>query len=141
MSLLHYPGEEFKLGRKKLGEREERKGDLVLPVPASVVPFPAWGRAGCAAAPGLCALPTGAAGECWSTGSCPSIASGRASLPRGSRDGRTPVWGTAGVPTASRLCRPGAELPFTSALRRGRLGFLRGFLFFFARSMLQLSFG
>lgn len=42
MSLLHYPGEEFKLGRKKLGEREERKGEFVLPVPASAVPFPAW---------------------------------------------------------------------------------------------------
>lgn len=109
MSLLHYPGEEFKLGRKKLGEREERKGDLVLTVLVSVVPFPAWGHAGRAVVPGLCALPAGATGGCGSTGSCLSIASGRASLPRSSRAGRAGqslAWGTAGVPTASRFCRP-----------------------------------
>lgn len=88
MSLLHYPGEEFKLGRKKLGEREERKDEFVLPVPASVVPFPAWGHTGGATAPGLCSLLAGAAGGCWSTGSCPSIASGRASLPS-SRGGQS----------------------------------------------------
>jgi len=34
MSLLHYPGEDLKLGRKKLEKREGRKDEVVLPDPA-----------------------------------------------------------------------------------------------------------
>lgn len=67
MSLLHYPGEESKLGRKKLEERGGRRGEGVFPVPVSVVPSPGSGEgAGCTMRPGT-------AGGCWSITSCLGI--------------------------------------------------------------------
>lgn len=46
MSLLHYPGEDLKLGRKKLEKKEGRKGKVILPDPASMVPIMGcmWGE-------------------------------------------------------------------------------------------------
>lgn len=63
MSLLHYPGEEFQLGRKKLEERGGRKGEVVFPVPVSMVLSPGSGEgAGSTVVLGSCWR---LAGSCW----------------------------------------------------------------------------
>lgn len=107
MSLSHYPGEECKLGRKKLGEREEREDELVLPAPAAWSLL-AWGQAGCAD---------------WMPEHrlLPSIAPGRASPRGGSGAGRGAGLSleAAGTPQPSQTLRTQSPLAGASS-ERGR---------------------